>query len=56
MKSTGIAPTSQVTGLVNVFREDIVDTTRMLSQEEVLLNAHAAHDGFILVPQILEKK
>lgn len=58
VKSDGISlrSTSQVTGLTNVFREDIIDTSRMLSQEEVLSNAHAAHEGFILVPQILAKE
>lgn len=55
VKSTGITPTSQVTGLTNVFREDIIDTSRILTQKEVLANAHETHDGFILVPQILEK-
>jgi aspartyl-tRNA(Asn)/glutamyl-tRNA(Gln) amidotransferase subunit C len=56
VKSVGITLTSQVTGLTNVFREDIIDTSRMLSQEEVLKNAHETHDGFIVVPQILAKE
>lgn len=44
-----IEPTSQVTGLVNAFREDEVDTTRMLSQKQALSNAAAAYKGFVKV-------
>lgn len=47
-----IAPTSQVTGLENVFREDEVDATRMLSQEEALSNAPATHNGYFKVPSV----
>ncbi|MBI5614481.1 Asp-tRNA(Asn)/Glu-tRNA(Gln) amidotransferase subunit GatC [Candidatus Gottesmanbacteria bacterium] len=56
VESAGVVPTSQVTGLLNVYRDDVIDTKRMLSQEEVLANAHETHDGFIIVPQILAKE
>ena len=45
--------TSQVTGLVNVFREDRVDTTRMLSQKDALKNAPETHNGFVKVKSVL---
>ncbi len=56
----GVEPTSQVTGLENVTREDVV--TPSLSQEEVLKNApstgsgqaKSTHNGFFKVPAILE--
>ncbi|MBI4065429.1 Asp-tRNA(Asn)/Glu-tRNA(Gln) amidotransferase subunit GatC [Candidatus Gottesmanbacteria bacterium] len=47
-----VEPTSQVTGLSNVFREDKV--TASLSQEEALSNAKATHKGFFVVPAIFE--
>ncbi|MBI2036376.1 Asp-tRNA(Asn)/Glu-tRNA(Gln) amidotransferase subunit GatC [Candidatus Microgenomates bacterium] len=55
-----VEPTSQVTGLENVTREDVV--TPSLPQEEVLKNApstgsgqaKSTHNGFFKVPAILE--
>lgn len=46
-----IEPTSQVTGLTNVMREDT--TLPSLSQEEALSNARSTHNGFFKVPAIL---
>lgn len=48
----GVEPTSQVTGLENVFRED--QTAPSLSQDEALKNAKKTHNGFFIVPAILE--
>lgn len=45
-------PTSQVTGLINIFREDIVIVS--LTQEEALKNAKRTHDGFFEVDAVLE--
>ncbi len=45
-----VAPTSQVTGLENVTREDEIDNTRMLSQKQALANANETHNGFFKVP------
>lgn len=45
-----IPPTSQVTGLVNVFREDII--TPSLSQEQVLANAPETHNGYFKVKAV----
>ncbi len=46
----GIEPTAQVTGLVNVFRDDVV--TPGLSQEEALKNAPGQYKGFFKVKSI----
>lgn len=51
-----IEPTHHVTGLENVFREDIVDSDRMFSQEEALQNAKDTHNGYFVIEQILEEK
>lgn len=48
----GVKETSQVTGLVNVFREDEIDNERLLTQDEALANARETHNGFFKVPKI----
>lgn len=45
--------TNDVTGLSNVFREDVV--TPSLTQEEALKNAKKKHSGFFVVPVIIEE-
>lgn len=55
LPTEGVVETSQVTGLENVVREDIVDTKRMLTQEEALLNAPHTHNGFFVVDAVLEE-
>lgn len=49
-----VTPTSQVTGLENVFREDTIDEKRMFTQEEALANAPRKYKGYFVVDQILE--
>ncbi len=49
------ALTHQVTGLENVLREDVVDTDHMLSQTEALANAPQTHEGYIVVPRIIDQ-
>ena len=48
----GIEPTSQVTGLENVTREDEVKPS--LSQEQALSGAKSTHNGFFKVKAILD--
>lgn len=50
----GVEETSQVTGRSNVFREDVVDPSRSLSQDAVLANAPDAYNGFVKVKAILD--
>jgi aspartyl/glutamyl-tRNA(Asn/Gln) amidotransferase C subunit len=50
----GVTPTSQVTGLENVLREDEIDGGRQFTQEEALANAPRKHNGYFVVNQILE--
>ncbi|HCR81081.1 MAG: Aspartyl/glutamyl-tRNA(Asn/Gln) amidotransferase subunit C [Candidatus Pacebacteria bacterium GW2011_GWB1_47_8] len=48
--------THQVTGLENVWRDDEVDETKMFSQQQALANGTKVHDGYFMVPRILEEK
>jgi aspartyl-tRNA(Asn)/glutamyl-tRNA(Gln) amidotransferase subunit C len=51
-----VEPTSQVTGLENVTREDVVDQTRMFTQEEALQNAPSVYNGFFMVRAVFEEE
>lgn len=52
INTDGVEPTSQVTGLENVTRED--ETSPSLSQEEALFNSKSIHNGLFKVPAILD--
>lgn len=52
---SGIEPTHQVTGLINVLREDIVDDKHMFTQEQALANAKNTHNGFFVVNQLIDQ-
>lgn len=52
--TTGVEPTSQVTGLENITREDIVKPS--LSQDEALKNAASTHNGFFKVKGVLNNE
>jgi len=47
-----ISETSQVTGLLNVFRKDVINKDKMLSQDEALSNSKKTYKGYFLVPAI----
>ena len=55
VKTDGIEPTSQTTGLTNVKRLDQVKPEFSLSQPEALSGTNKTHNGYFLVPAILEK-
>lgn len=48
---TGTKPTDQVTGLVDVWREDEVRPS--MPREQLLQNAPAQKDGYIVVKRVL---
>jgi len=52
--TTSVPETYQVTNLVNVFRDDVVDPARVLSQQQALSQAKNTHNGFFVVPAIFE--
>ncbi len=51
----GVEPTSQVTGLENVWREDEVDQAHSFTQAEALANAKQTHDGYFVVSQVIDQ-
>jgi len=54
LETEKVIETSQVTGLLNVFRKDSVDKDKMLSQDEALSNSKNTHKGYFLVPAIFD--
>lgn len=54
LETSTVTETAQVTGLENVFREDQVDDSRILSQNQALSQAKQVHNGYIVVPQLIE--
>ncbi len=51
--TTGVEAIANVTGLVNVVRDDVPGV--MLSQEQVLANAPQKNSTAILVPKVVER-
>jgi aspartyl-tRNA(Asn)/glutamyl-tRNA(Gln) amidotransferase subunit C len=49
-----VPETNQVAGLINVFREDKISPERTFSQADALKNARNTHNGYFLVPAILD--
>lgn len=49
-----IKETSQVTQLKNVFREDRIETERILSQDDALGNAKRAYNGYFVVDAVFD--
>lgn len=60
VNTDGVEETSQVTGLANVYREDVaseltqVDKDKNKNREKLLKNAPALKDGYIKVKAVLE--
>lgn len=52
LDTTGVEPTYQVTGLENVWRDDVVDTGSV-SREQLLALAPEQAENSIKVPQVL---
>jgi aspartyl-tRNA(Asn)/glutamyl-tRNA(Gln) amidotransferase subunit C len=49
----GVEETNQVTGLKNVYRADEIKPS--LTQEQALKNSKKTHNGYFLVPAVLQK-
>ena len=52
--TSDIPATYQVTGLANISREDIVEANRVLPQEIALREAKLTHNGFFVVPRVID--
>jgi len=55
INTSGVNPTSQVTGLENVVRPDEIDSGRLIPQSLVLSQAGKSHNGYIVVPAIFDE-
>lgn len=53
---SSVEPTHHTTGLENVLREDVVDESRMFSQEQALQNAKRTYNGYVVVDQVIEQE
>lgn len=52
ISTDNVKPTAQVTGHINVYREDVVDEARILTQPQALSNAKKTHNGYFVVPSV----
>lgn len=52
LDTSGVEPTYQVTGLTNVWREDVVDQGD-ITREQLLALAHESQDNAVKVPKVL---
>jgi aspartyl-tRNA(Asn)/glutamyl-tRNA(Gln) amidotransferase subunit C len=53
---SGVEPVHHVTGLENIWREDVVDEQRMFTQSQALANAPHTYNGYIVVDQVIEQE
>lgn len=56
IETSGVEPTHQVTGLTNVWRDDVVIPEHSFTQAEALSNAALSVEGYFAVPQVREEK
>jgi len=54
LKTKKVSSTFQVTGLKNIFRQDEIDKSRILTQEQALSNAKKKYQGYFVVPAIFK--
>lgn len=54
VNTSSVLATYQVTGLSNITREDIVDPKRVLPQQIALREAPLTHEGFFVVPRVID--
>lgn len=52
----GIEPTTQTTGLENIFRSDEVNPSQVLLQDAALSGTDQTHNGYFKVPAILSER
>lgn len=54
LDTNSVEPTHHVTGLENVWRDDVVDQSRLISQDTALAQAQHRLRGYVVVDRILE--
>ncbi len=53
---SSVEETHQVTGLTNIWREDLVNEETMFTQKEALANAKKSEDGYFVIDRILHNE
>lgn len=56
LKTTNTPETHQVTNLTNVFREDEIDQSRILTQDQALSGAKRTHSNYFVVAATIDKE
>ncbi len=54
--TSNIQPTSQTTGLINVFREDELDISQTLTIEKTLSGTDKSRNNYFVVPYVFEAR
>lgn len=54
LDTKSVEPTHHVTGLENVWREDVVDSERLIPQDRALAQAAHSLRGYVVVDRVLE--
>ncbi len=55
LETYNIEPTSQTTGLMNVYRKDSVVSERVLKSEEAIYSAEKVYNGAFVANQVINK-
>lgn len=55
LDTQNIEATPQVTDLNNVYREDVIDSTRTFTQKQALSNATKTHNGYFVVEAVINE-
>lgn len=56
VNTTNVEPTSQTTGLENVYRQDKIDVEECLSPKEALSGSEKTYRGYFVTEAVLEGK
>jgi aspartyl-tRNA(Asn)/glutamyl-tRNA(Gln) amidotransferase subunit C len=56
VNTKSVEPTSQTTGLLNVFRKDALKLENCLSQKDALAGSDRNHNGYFVVDAILSER
>lgn len=55
LRTKNVPTTNQVTKLANVFRKDVVDRERVLSQKQALSNAKNSYQGYFVTKAVFDE-
>jgi aspartyl-tRNA(Asn)/glutamyl-tRNA(Gln) amidotransferase subunit C len=55
LDTDGVPETTQVTGLENIYRDDVAAPERSFTQAEALQNAKRVHKGYFVVDALITK-